>query len=142
MLDTQKWIAREKGNLSAFVPPLLFPSHCSALPHFSEEQLVKWISKGVHFSFSSRNPADSPRPIRASCYPVIGTGPIWMVGGEEAELGGCTLDPSGGRPSSEAWRREQTPGVQMLFARKLLSILGKGGWRLLSVGLTVVGGVW
>ena len=29
----------------------------------------------------------------------------------------------------------------MLFARKLLSILGKGDWRLLSVGLTLVGGV-
>ena len=49
------------------------------------------------------------------------------------------MDQSGARPSSE---EEKTPGVQMLFARKLLSILGKGGWRLLSVGLTVVGGLW
>ena len=133
LLHTQKWIGREKGNLSAFVP-LLFPSHCCTSCCSPQRQLVKWISRG--FSVTQAHSGSilhlSARAIQDSCSPDIGgcaaavAPEIHQHEGQGGSLGG----------EGHHLRHLLSPNVVRKKAARY-----SGGWRLLSVGLTVVGGV-
>ena len=131
--------------------PHLF--HCSApliaaLPHCPLlRQLVKRISKqGSSLSATSHflpernwpDSASSNPPTRAILSSELAQSQ-WLEWRPHAE-GGYTLgDQSGARPRREAWRRHLES--KCCLQESCSVFWAKGGWRLLSVGLTLVGGL-
>ena len=126
--------------------PHLF--HCSApliaaLPHCPLlRQLVKRISKqGSSLSATSHFPPERNRPGSASSNPptrAILSSELaqsqWLEWRPHAE-GGWAPTPWGSiRSKAKEGGLEETSGVQMLFARKLLSILGKRGLEVAVSG--------